>query len=813
MAKLTYGTTISAIYDPQVGAPLDSRMAVATFNDLIDIRTWQTNGGGKGEAYSYYGMLVYVGQDKDKNGLYTLQPSNIEGRTVTDDTQTASCWVRISQTDAKIQAIIDRVYAGESDISELNSAIETKLAKDFGSYSAAGALTSETKVPAQIGNENVYITGEQIKTFAASAVSDKGTFSTDEDLLAAYPNPEAGWTATVLETGTTWVATEQEDGSIVWVDSKKASGVTSINGKTGIVTLVANDVGAYTKAEVFTYIGEAKSTLESQITTVDTRLTTYVGEISTKISDNTTAISTLGNSLAELGSAHDGFETRIAGLETASNVLGNRVDVYAGEFNALKIDWEAHKSEYTALNTRIDNVDEKLTERLTTYIGEIKSFATSEAESKSSSALDAAKTYANGIDTKLSGQISGHATRITTLETTSNSLQASVTENTNKLGTVESTANAAKAKAEFNASSIDVQGKDIAALKTAVKTYAGEAEAAAKTYADGIDTKLSGQISAVDTRLTTYVGELNTVKGDLENSKTEIKSFASSEAAKYAGEAETNAKAYASEIDTRLSKRIDDLAVIDQFTVEVVSATSEGKPNVAKPSKDTIYLVKIEGRNSSYAEYLYITADGESKWEMIGTTDVDLSNYFTKADTTSLVQTYAGEAEAKAKAYAGEIDTKLSGQISKVDTRLTTYVGEIDSRLNTIETTDWKSKLNYFDQYAGEALEKRVKANETAIATIKSKTDNIVIATVSEQTGTVAIPANAINFKVIFDFETENGPNRTISEVYGRNEDAVALSEVVVGSNSAVITSVSETEVSFDLGVVPTKAVITVTTL
>ena len=221
------------------------------------------------------------------------------------------------------------------------------------------------------------------------------------------------------------------------------------------------------------------------------------------------------------------------------------------------------------------------------------------------------------------------------------------------------------------------------------------------------------------------------------------------------------------------------------------SATSEGKPNVAEPSKDTIYLVPIAGRESAYAEYLYITAGGEDKWEMIGTTDVDLSNYFTKAETTSLVQTYVGEAEAEAKAYAGEIDT----------------------RLNTIETTDWKSKLNYFDQYAGEALKARVEANEATIATIKSKTDNIVIATVSGQTGTVAIPADAINFKVIFDFETENGPNRTISEVYGRNESAAALSEVVVGTNSVVINSVSETEVSFDLGVVPTKAMITVTAL
>lgn len=111
MAKLTYGTTISAIYDPQVGAPLDSRMTVASFNDLIDIKTWKTDGGTSEQAYSYYGMLVYVGQDKnkDKNGLYTLQPSNIEGRTVKTDTEDPNCWVRISQPDARINEIENKL--------------------------------------------------------------------------------------------------------------------------------------------------------------------------------------------------------------------------------------------------------------------------------------------------------------------------------------------------------------------------------------------------------------------------------------------------------------------------------------------------------------------------------------------------------------------------------------------------------------------------------------------------------------------------------------------------------------------------------
>ena len=42
-------------------------------------------------------------------------------------------------------------------------------------------------------------------------------------------------------------------------------------------------------------------------------------------------------------------------------------------------------------------------------------------------------------------------------------------------------------------------------------------------------------------------------------------------------------------------------------------------------SKTTIYLKPIQGKEE-YEEYIYI----ENKWEMLGTTQIDLSNYITK---------------------------------------------------------------------------------------------------------------------------------------------------------------------------------------
>ena len=67
---------------------------------------------------------------------------------------------------------------------------------------------------------------------------------------------------------------------------------------------------------------------------------------------------------------------------------------------------------------------------------------------------------------------------------------------------------------------------------------------------------------------------------------------------------------------------------IEKLTIEVVEALPQtGESNV-------LYLVPKEGStNDVYDEYLYINND----WEHIGSTEVDLSNYYTKTETNTLL--------------------------------------------------------------------------------------------------------------------------------------------------------------------------------
>ena len=229
----TKGTIITgAPYEVNAAAPLDAKSNVGLKSDLYTAATWQapsSSGANAGKMFCYYGMLVYVGNDTaENNGLYVLKNSGANDANV--DALVESNWERISQPDSKI-----------AEIKTNADKVSSKLDKDFVTQSSQGTLGEGTTFAARSDNTagatNVYITGKQIKDFASAAVSDKGTFANEAALKEAYPTPEDGWTATVLETGTTWIV---QDG--VWTDSGTSSGVTSVNGKTGNVTLVAADI-------------------------------------------------------------------------------------------------------------------------------------------------------------------------------------------------------------------------------------------------------------------------------------------------------------------------------------------------------------------------------------------------------------------------------------------------------------------------------------------------------------------------------------------------------------------------------------------
>lgn len=299
-------------------APVDYRMKVKVLADLTDSNTWlaqEAAGTGIAGVFNsvYYGLITYVAEDGDNNGLYVLQPPADTGSGVpsaADAAKDAANWVRISQSDTKIEGLTTRLTAVEGKASANETAIGTKLDKDFVTSYTQGTIGEGTVFAARENNtpaaQNVYITGAQIKNFAASAVTDKGTFATEAALKEAYPTPEDGWTATVLETGTTWIASDGQ-----WTDSGTSSGVTSVNGKTGNVVLVAADIDdVYSDVETNAAIKAAIDTTTYATLTTDNK--TVLGSINeidglvttntSNIASNTAAIQGINSSISSIQS-------------------------------------------------------------------------------------------------------------------------------------------------------------------------------------------------------------------------------------------------------------------------------------------------------------------------------------------------------------------------------------------------------------------------------------------------------------------------------------------------------------------------------
>ncbi len=70
---------------------------------------------------------------------------------------------------------------------------------------------------------------------------------------------------------------------------------------------------------------------------------------------------------------------------------------------------------------------------------------------------------------------------------------------------------------------------------------------------------------------------------------------------------------------------------------EVVQLDASGKPDVANPSTKIIYLTKEDDTQITdpYTEWIFTSADAQTTaWEIIGETSVDLTNYYTKNETS-----------------------------------------------------------------------------------------------------------------------------------------------------------------------------------
>lgn len=167
-------------------------------------------------------------------------------------------------------------------------------------------------------------------------------------------------------------------------------------------------------------------------------------------------------------------------------------------------------------------------------------------------------------------------------------------------------------------------------------------------------------------------------------------------------------------VKTAIEANAAKIAALEGNHFEVVDElppVSEGKFNV-------IYLVPTEGDPTSKDEFILIE-EGEPatrKWEQIGTTKVDLSNYFTKDETTSAISTAVTAEETRALAAEGELDTAVKAADAKADAAqadvdaLETLVGTLPAGATATTV------VGYVDEKAGADVAELSGTADTATA-------------------------------------------------------------------------------------------------
>ena len=118
MSRVRGSISFSSNYEASISKPMDARMLVPSYEDLLDNNNWITS---KETPCCFNGMLVAVANTKDtsKNGLYMLfDGTNARKPDVTVETN----WIKIGET-SDISDFVSRIQTIESSIAEITSDI------------------------------------------------------------------------------------------------------------------------------------------------------------------------------------------------------------------------------------------------------------------------------------------------------------------------------------------------------------------------------------------------------------------------------------------------------------------------------------------------------------------------------------------------------------------------------------------------------------------------------------------------------------------------------------------------------------------
>lgn len=250
-------------------------------------------------------------------------------------------------------------------------------------------------------------------------------------------------------------------------------------------------------------------------------------------------------------------------------------------------------------------------------------------------------------------------------------------------------------------------------------------------------------------------------------------------------------------VKTAIEANAAKIAALEGNHFEVVDElppVSEGKFNV-------IYLVPTEGDPTSKDEFILIE-EGEPatrKWEQIGTTKVDLSNYFTKDETTSAISTAVDGEETRATAA----EATLTAAVATADGKADAAQADVDALEDLVGTlpagVTATTVVGYVDEKAG--------ADVTALRNTEDKasaadTDGFVTVDLDGTVGNHSLSVSTSNIAkasevgAVTDLETsvKSTVVGAVNEVAGKASTAVQT--VSSGDTDNIQITKSGTEVT-----------------
>lgn len=250
---------------------------------------------------------------------------------------------------------------------------------------------------------------------------------------------------------------------------------------------------------------------------------------------------------------------------------------------------------------------------------------------------------------------------------------------------------------------------------------------------------------------------LEDAKADSATKKTEAIEAAAAETTKQVTDAKTELQA---NIDKKANKAttlagygIADAYTKDEANTAIAAAVANAHhlkreivsvlPEVSEANEDTIYMVPDAGstdaagsNKSVYTEYMLVNG----AFERIGTSDVDLGNYFTKDQVTDAISTAKGEAATDAQtkadaAKAAAIATAAADATTKADAAQAAAITEAgkkaDKALEDAKAYSDGLAKNYATAAQGAKADSAVQAADvvsgTANGTISVKGSDVAV--------------------------------------------------------------------------------------